>query len=329
MRKINGQPVDAITDISDTSGGEVLKWDNANTQMVWEYPSGSSYDSPSPNWVGDRGVFFGGNGSYGNRIGYTSISAKSDVTDAANLQSYKNHTEAVSNSSRGVCCAGYWDNVNSSPQGTVNEMDYITIASISNASDFGDMLDDQIHQGAGSNDTRGLIAGGQESAAGNHDTIEYITIATTGNGTDFGNLSTAKYNLMSVNSTTRCLFAGGTTDLNVIEYVAFDTTGNSADFGDLSEGREGGGGVCDNFRGVFGGDNGTMDYVAMATLGNATDFGDIGYGAASACEDGTTGVFARDGSGDMAYITIQTTGNAADFADMDVPRSGTSACSGD
>ena len=134
---------------------------------------------------------------------------------------------------------------------------------------------------------------------------------------------------MSVNSTTRCLFAGGTTDLNVIEYVAFDTTGNSADFGDLSEGREGGGGVCDNFRGVFGGDNGTMDYVAMATLGNATDFGDIGYGAASACEDGTTGVFARDGSGDMAYITIQTTGNAADFADMDVPRSGTSACSGD
>ena len=297
---------------------------------VLGFGSGTTPDPPpAPDWVGDRGVWFGGNGSYGNRIGYTSISAKNDVTDAANLQSFKNNGESVSNSTRGVQGGGYWDGNNSSPQGTVNEMDYITIASISNAADYGNMLDDQLHQGAGSNATRGLFAGGQESAAGDHDTIEYITIASTGNGTDFGDLSTAKYHLMSVNSTTRCIFAGGLTNLNVIEYVAFDTTGNVSDFGDLSEGREGGAGVCDGGRGVFGGDTGTMDYITMATLGNATDFGDIGYGDASATEDGTTGVFARDGGSDMAYITIQTLGDAADFGDMDVPRSGTSACSGD
>ena len=74
-------------------------------------------------------------------------------------------------------------------------MDYITIASTGNATDFGDLLDGNQGQGRGnmSNTTRGVFAGGFDYPAGNTlNTLQYITIASTGNATDFGDLITAK-----------------------------------------------------------------------------------------------------------------------------------------
>jgi hypothetical protein len=69
-------------------------------------------------------------------------------------------------------------------------MDYVTIASTSNATDFGD-LSAACRLGAGaSSATRGLIALGNTGSRVN--TIEYITIASTGNSADFGDLLAAK-----------------------------------------------------------------------------------------------------------------------------------------
>ena len=68
-------------------------------------------------------------------------------------------------------------------------MDYITIASTGNATDFGD---DQVgpdgYQGACSNGTRATVGGGNGAV----NIIAYLTIASTGNTTDFGDLTVAR-----------------------------------------------------------------------------------------------------------------------------------------
>jgi hypothetical protein len=120
-------------------------------------------------------------------------------------------------------------------------MDYVTIATTGNATDFGDLLLTLFGVVGCSNSTRGLFAGGQETGSGTsvRNVIQYITIASTGNATDFGDLIEAGYRMAACSNTTRGVFGGGdvtsTTGpkTNVIQYVTIDTTGNTTDFGDL------------------------------------------------------------------------------------------------
>ena len=71
-----------------------------------------------------------------------------------------------------------------------NIMDYVTIATLGNASDFGDLTQARNMGGASSSTTRGCFAGGY-SGSSNYNIIDYITIATLGNASDFGDLTTA------------------------------------------------------------------------------------------------------------------------------------------
>ena len=67
-------------------------------------------------------------------------------------------------------------------------MEYITIASTGNSTDFGDLLGDNYWRMAGtSSSTRGLFGGGMIGGA-DQNVIQYITIASTGNSQDFGDL---------------------------------------------------------------------------------------------------------------------------------------------
>ena len=69
-----------------------------------------------------------------------------------------------------------------------NTIDFITIASTGNATDFGDSILDQTSGGAVTN-IRAVFGGGYDNShqiIGN--IIEFVTIATTGNGADFGDL---------------------------------------------------------------------------------------------------------------------------------------------
>jgi hypothetical protein len=59
-------------------------------------------------------------------------------------------------------------------------MDYVTIASEGNATDFGD-IGSADHASGASNQVRGIFMTGS--------TLHYINIATTGNSTSFGNLT--------------------------------------------------------------------------------------------------------------------------------------------
>ena len=74
-----------------------------------------------------------------------------------------------------------------------NVIDYITIATLGNASDFGDLTQARQAVSGASSQTRGVVAGGSvygsPSYTFNINTIDYVTIASTGDATDFGDLS--------------------------------------------------------------------------------------------------------------------------------------------
>ena len=72
----------------------------------------------------------------------------------------------------------------------VNTIDYITIASTGNATDFGDLTSIRGYMPGVNSTTRGVTGGGSNGSTG-VDIMEYITIATTGNATDFGDLTAA------------------------------------------------------------------------------------------------------------------------------------------
>ena len=90
----------------------------------------------------------------------------------------------LSSGTRGVFAGG------TNPSNLI--MDFVTIASAGNATDFGDMID--ANSGAmssTSNNIRGVIAGGDQQPANYFvNTMQHITIATTGDSLDFGDMLT-------------------------------------------------------------------------------------------------------------------------------------------
>jgi len=166
-----------------------------------------------------------------------------------------------------------------------NVMDYVTMASVGNATDFGDLSVSRNQFAGAQSNTRGIGAGGLTPSK--VDVIDYVTIANTGNASDFGNLSVARGRAQGVSSTTRAVMAGGqgeSNDVNTIDYITIANTGNATDFGDLSNARRTDGtGGSNQIRGVFMGGYvdspgvyvNTMDYVTIATTSNTADFGDL------------------------------------------------------
>ena len=73
------------------------------------------------------------------------------------------------------------------------EIQFITIASTGNASDFGDLSEGKNQATATASQTRGVHIGGNNgSSPYNGNTMEFVTIATTGNVTDFGDTYPAR-----------------------------------------------------------------------------------------------------------------------------------------
>ena len=87
-----------------------------------------------------RGIFVGGqvpsptNGV--NVIDFVTIATTGNATDFGDLTTARRQMDAGSSSTRGVCIAGYQD---TSPAAIVNTMDFVTIASTGDATDFGDL----------------------------------------------------------------------------------------------------------------------------------------------------------------------------------------------
>ena len=272
--------------------------------------------------LGTRGIFGSGEAPHGDTIDFLTISTFGDSTDFGNLtQERMSGGSMGSSETRGLFAGGQ----HPSPFTFFNIIDFVTIASTGNATDFGDLENKAYNVRGCSSRTRGVAACGQKGpsfAAVN--TIEYVTIASTGNANDFGDLSTVRTIVAPAASSTRGVFAGGHDTTNVIDFITISSTGDATDFGDLSVARKGAAGCSNSTRALFGGgespsNSNVIDFVTIATTGNAADFGDLtaARNTTEATSSPTRGIFAGDGNTDtLDKVEILTTGNAVDFGNL-------------
>ena len=213
-----------------------------------------------------------------------------------------------------------------------NIIEYVTISTPGNVTDFGDLTRSKYQGGACSNGTRGVYAGGYDNP---NTEIQYVTISTPGNATYFGDLTPyGKYQISGCSNGVRGLFSGDATNWgpasNVL-YITVATLGNAVYFGDLQYRPRSPGALANLTRAVFAGGLyravNIINYVTVATLGNGVDFGDLTVAREwlTGVSSETRGIFAGgvDNSwyNTIDYITIATPGNAIDFGDLTVARS--------
>ena len=137
-----------------------------------------------------RGIYGGGYQAPGaadaatNIITYSTFPSKGNAADYGDLNvARKAPSHGVSNNTRGLFAGGAaYDG------GWIRYVDinYVTMASIGNSIDFGDLTAGRSGPAGLSSTTRGVIAGGY--GPGNSDVIDYVTIATLGDAADFGDL---------------------------------------------------------------------------------------------------------------------------------------------
>ena len=198
-----------------------------------------------------------------------------------------------------------------------DNIDYITITTLGNGIDFGNLTQAKFGGAGGGSRTRGVYMGGGTPTR--LDEIDFITFASTGNAQDFGDCDEGSRSQgAGCSNQIRAFYAGGSSPAGVkalIDYVTIATSGSGADFGgDLAGASETQGGCQSSTRGVISGMKtpsvfNTIEYITIATLGNAKDFGDLT--AANSVFGGGSGSPTYVDT--LDYVEILTKGNAVDF----------------
>ena len=133
-----------------------------------------------------RGIFSGGYSGDRKRINFITISSKGDAITFGELSQGRGGAATGGNSVRGITACG-------DGGGHKNTIDYVNIAHLGNAIDFGDTT--QTHteiMGSSSNHVRMLVAGGNNPGQSPMTDIDFITISSSGGGFEFGDLSTGR-----------------------------------------------------------------------------------------------------------------------------------------
>ena len=257
-----------------------------------------------------RGIFSGGQPGaspyYITDIEFVVISSGGGGNDFGDLTKGRLHqidarigSSAGSNdSTRGLIAGGNTPG----DGGARKSIDFITMASRGDSSDFGELMQERFDfMGGMGNGVRAVFAGGYSQttpAATFFNMIDTVNVQSGGAATKFGELSATRGRTTNTSNSTRGLnFGGGpgpSSRTNIIEFITLSTEGNAQDFGDLS--------------------NGVLSHSSCASSTRAVQAG--GY---ISPQDATTDA--------MQFVTISTTGNATEFGDMTVARDSTSALS--
>jgi len=295
-----------------------------------------------------RLIFAGGDaGGYHNVMQYITIASTGNTTDFGDLSvaSSAGQTGIVGTTTRGISAIG----INSS-YSVLNTIEYVTIASAGNSTDFGDRTNAVIFASGCASSTRGIFMGGNTdgTADDNVNVIDYITMGSTGNATDFGDLSQSTWRAGGVSNATKGLYIGGstnagTTTVNTIDQITIGSTGNATDFADLATATSGHSAASAEFpavqneadfapaaMGLFGIvlNQTTVEYINIASLGNSSLFGDASLprkehsgGMASTTRAITAGGQVGSTEYDtMEYFTFSTKGKATDFGNLSAAR---------
>ena len=132
----------------------------------------------------------------------------------------------MSSPTRGVFAGG-------EPANTV--IDFVTLATLGNATDFGDLTTASSLQNGSSGASSSTIGiFGQGSAIN----MDKIVIASQGNAIDYGDLSVSRNNVSAMSNSHKAIFAGGNNSIasNVMDFVLINVGGTATDFGDLNSG---------------------------------------------------------------------------------------------
>tara|TARA_B100000287_G_C20510742_1_gene732914 strand:- start:36 stop:1034 length:999 start_codon:yes stop_codon:yes gene_type:complete len=226
-------------------------------------------------------------------------------------------------------------------QSNSDTIDFVTISTTGNATDFGNLISSREGVVGSGDRTRGVFFAGDGSPE-NVD-IQHVTFASKGDAVDFGNNTGGTHTLgAGFQNSTRSGVAGGSGSTQQIDVITTQSSGVSNDFGDMVDGRGGLAGASSQTRGLFFGGYKTpspssidrIEYVTTSTGGNAADFGDLTqaryfHGA------GSNAVRAVLGSGQQVpsvinnidYVTMATLGNSVDFGDSTTAGYGAGASS--
>ena len=164
---------------------------------------------------------------------------------------------------------------------------YKTLASDANTSDFGDLAASKSDAaGSGSNGTTVVMGGGTtwgSPTVTNTQTIDYVTAASTGTFGDAGDLEVGsdRGGTNGASNGTLCFFAGGRGLTSNIEQMTISSTGGASDAGDL-----------------------TASSITHATSNGDSKFLLIGIGSG---ETAKTAIDEHD---------FSTTGNASDYGNV-------------
>ena len=192
---------------------------------------------------------------------------------------FSGSSTAVASSTRAIAAIGSY----------AKTLDYIEMATKSNALDFADLFHGRTEYASVSSETRGVFCGGGAPSGSNpKDEMDVIIIASKANATDFGNLTDRRGQLGGgVSDGVRGAVSGGTHHpkyLKSIDYITFASNGDAIHFGDLTTGRvEQAGATCNRVRGLFCGGSivagttqtNSIEFITITSTGNGQDFGDL------------------------------------------------------
>ena len=268
-----------------TSPGNASSFGSLNAGSVNEdgYPGSSNSwcDNAAGNMSnGTRALFGAGNNyqslTYNDYIQYITCATFSSVAIFGQLTRGGYGKGGTSDGTKALMSDG----------GNRKQIDYVTIDTTGNASDFGD-LQAYSSRGAGFSDGIKCVWNCGQSASYGY---EYVTAATLSNATTFGNPVQSRYEANCAHgNTTYGMTMGGDTNgsnpISSIEYIVFQTLGNASNWGsNLPQTRKDNAG-CGNSNTAFscgGADasgNGYLNQIyaiSMDVVGNsASDFGDL------------------------------------------------------
>ena len=255
---------------------------NARAFGALSNPRASTYGCASET----RGLWGGGATPTGQDvIDYITIASEGNAVDFGNLTEARKEPCSTSSSTRGMWCGGY---APSSPFPRTNTIQYVEIATLGNALDFGDITSIQVSQGAAASPTRAIFSGGYTAP---HQ-YDMVTIASTGNAVRFGDMAAVRARHDGCSNGTRAVFGGGRSGGGFqiegkLEYITIASEGNGIEFGNLLSSRSGSNmlaSASNKTRGLFAGgydpntsptNSNVIDFITFSSLGDAQDFGDL------------------------------------------------------
>ena len=142
----------------------------------------------SPTRAFARGGFHPSNDSkVGSQIDMVTIASKGNAIKFGDPTQRTYGMAACANNIRAIYAGGYSNHPDSGVIATSKTIEYFTMASEGDATDFGDLMIAKASPCGNSNQVRGVISGGYVAPTGTN-SMEFITITTTGAAQDFGDL---------------------------------------------------------------------------------------------------------------------------------------------